>query len=110
MYYAVMTQQRDEFGQFKAKAEVPREVRSIRLTNQAWENLGRVAKREEITKADLLEKLFSSDKEVENQKVIDKEKIKILITEILEDPIVTRNGKDKGAVKRGLEALLKKLP
>lgn len=32
-----------------------------------------------------------------------------MIQEVLADPAITRNGKDKGAVKRALEALLQKL-
>lgn len=32
-----------------------------------------------------------------------------MIQEVLADPAVTRNGKDRGAVKRGLDALLQKL-
>lgn len=32
-----------------------------------------------------------------------------MIQEVLADPAVTRNGKDRGAVKRALEALLQKL-
>ncbi len=38
-----------------------------------------------------------------------KEEIQKFINKILEDSLVTRNGKDRGAVRRGLEALIKLL-
>jgi hypothetical protein len=32
-----------------------------------------------------------------------------IVQEILNDPLVTRNGKDRGAAKRALEAIMKRL-
>lgn len=50
-----MTQGRNQKGQFSSKGEEFREVRSLRLTNSAWEKLGKMAEERGITRADLIE-------------------------------------------------------
>lgn len=35
--------------------------------------------------------------------------LELIVQEVLSDPTVTRNGKDKGAIRRGLEAVMRRL-
>lgn len=110
-----MTQDRTEEGKFAPKSEEPRYVRSIRLTNKTWEKIGYAADKRRITRADLVEQMAEDgvfDQEPEaTQLSCDNAvaKVENAIEEILNDPTVTRSGKDKGAVKRGLLALLSRL-
>ena len=97
---------RDEYGQFSQKSDEPREVRSLRLTNSTWEKLGKIAKEAGVTRADIIESIFKTDTLEQKFSEI---KIQNLIEEILIDPEVTRKGKDKSAIRRGLETLLRKL-
>lgn len=48
-------QSRNESGKFAAKSNENRQVRSIRLTDSAWDKLGQLALERGITRADLLE-------------------------------------------------------
>lgn len=48
-------QSRNESGKFAAKSNENRQVRSIRLTDPAWDKLGQLASERGITRADLLE-------------------------------------------------------
>ncbi len=109
-----MIQDRTEGGKFAPKSDEPRDVRSIRLTNTTWEKIGYAADKRRITRADLVEQMaedgiFDQEPEVglsRNQLISE---VESLVEEILKDGTVTRNGKDRGAVKRGLEALLKRM-
>jgi predicted DNA-binding ribbon-helix-helix protein len=56
-----MEQGRNQVGQFSAKGEGRREVRSIRLTNSTWEKLGDIADERSITRADLIEEIMSGE-------------------------------------------------
>ena len=109
----VVEQGRSESGKFAQKSDEPRRVRSIRLTDSTWEVLGAIATHRGITRADLLEELVEQGIISSAQQPIKLEKknmeMEQLIEQVLADPLVTRNGKDKGAVKRGLEAFLKLL-
>lgn len=100
-------QGRGEAGKFAAKSEELREVRSLRLTDTTWERLGDAAKSRCITRADLVEQLVESG--VLNQEPtssgVSLQQVEEAIAHILNDPIVTRNGKDRGSVRRALEAL-----
>jgi hypothetical protein len=109
-----MTEQgRTKGGKFAQKSEELRYVRSLRLTDSTWKTLGMVAIQRGITRADLLEELVEQGIISSTQKSIKPEKkaveLEQLVNQVLADPSVTRNGKDRGAVKRGLEALLKLL-
>jgi hypothetical protein len=110
---------RGELGQFVQKSNEPRLVRSIRLTDLTWEAIGNAAGAQNITRADLLEQLaeqgvFSAGKSNKLSrskiKTIDKSDLEAIIATILEDPSLTRNGKDKGAARRVLQGLLSRLP
>jgi hypothetical protein len=110
-----MTQDRTEQGKFAPKSEEPRHVRSIRLTDKAWKKMGFAAEKRRITRADLIEQMVEDgvfDDGLGNSELpqnIFLNEIEAAIEKILSDPTVTRGGKDKGAVKRGLQALLKQL-
>jgi predicted DNA-binding ribbon-helix-helix protein len=107
-----MIQDRTEGGKFAPKSEDYRHVRSVRLTDVTWEKLGFAAEKRRITRADLIEQMV--DDGVFDAEAIDdrSEKTNLLskmndaIREILEDPSVTRGGKDRGAARRALEALV----
>jgi hypothetical protein len=104
-------QGRTEGGKFAPKSDEHRQVRSIRLTNSTWEVLGAIAQERSITRADLLEQLVEEGVISSGQQPISsrEEGIEHLVEQVLADSSVTRNGRDRGAVKRGLEALLKLL-
>jgi predicted DNA-binding ribbon-helix-helix protein len=107
-----MTQDRTEQGKFAPKSEEYRQVRSIRLTDTTWEKIGFAAEKRRITRADLIEQMAEDgvfDNEIEDTSLPrdnSMAQIESIVEKILVDPTVTRNGKDRGAVKRGLQALL----
>lgn len=99
-------------GKFELKGDAPRHVRSIRLTDATWENLGEVAAKDGITRADLLEKMtdFQPSKPAETTPgTITTDELHNAIAAVMSDPAVTRNGKDRGAVKRTMAALIERL-
>lgn len=49
---------RNTSGKFTQKSDEARKVRSIRLTDGAWDELGRMAGEQDITRADLIEQLI----------------------------------------------------
>jgi len=106
-------QGRTEGGKFALKSNEHRQVRSIRLTDSTWEALGVIATQRGITRADLLEELVKAGVISSTQPTATSghtaPEIEQLIEQVLADPAVTRGGKDKGAVRRGLEALKKLL-
>ena len=110
-----MIQDRTEGGKFAPKSNEPRHVRTIRLTDTTWEKMGYVADKRRITRADLVEQMAEdglfNDEPTDAQLLcaISLNKIEAAIEEILSDAAVTRGGKDKGAVKRGLQALRNRL-
>jgi predicted DNA-binding ribbon-helix-helix protein len=57
----MLKQERRDDGKFAAKSAEIRQVRSIRLTDKAWENLGKLANLRSITRADLIEELTEND-------------------------------------------------
>jgi predicted DNA-binding ribbon-helix-helix protein len=107
-----MTQDRTEGGQFASKSDDYRHVRSIRLTDKTWEKIGYVAKVQQITKADLIEQMAQDgafDQQVSTTNALSSARLVAAIEAVLGNPDVTRKGKDRGAVKRALEALLSAL-
>ena len=104
-------QGRGEAGRFASKSPEYREVRSLRLTDKTWEKLGAAASSRCITRADLIEQLVESgalDEQPATSRM-NLQQVEEAITQILNDPEVTRHGKDRGSVRRALEALLKQL-
>lgn len=112
-------QGRNETGKFTAKSEGFRKVRSIRLTDATWDELGKLSDQRCITRADLIEELTQSGELAKalSSEIIDSsdilhittDRVRNEISSLLNDPVVTRNGKDKGSVKRALQALLHRL-
>ena len=105
-------QERGERGKFAPKSNEPREVRSLRLTDTTWQKLGTTADSRCITRSDLIEELVESgvlDQQPATSGGISLQQVEAAIAQILIDPVVTRHGKDRGSVKRALEALLKQL-
>ncbi len=98
------TQSRGERGRFAPKSDENREVRSLRLTDTTWEKLGELAASRSITRSDLIEEWVQAGG-VEQPIAPHLDQIDQAIAHILEDPAVTRNGKDRGSARRALEAL-----
>lgn len=68
-----MSQARDKKGHFANKGQEKREVRSIRLTDSAWEKLGKMAGDRGITRADLIEEIAADeqlDHSADNKEVV----------------------------------------
>lgn len=101
-----------DIGGFQMKGDEPRQVRSLRLTDNTWTWLGSVADELGITRADLIEQLASEGQlgtdpdDVREQVLIE---IEALVDELLADEDVTRGGKDHEGIHRALAALLKRL-
>lgn len=55
------SQSRSEAGRFLPKSEENRQVRSIRLTDAVWDELGQIASEQKLTRADFLENLVNKD-------------------------------------------------
>lgn len=60
-------QSRNQSGKFVAKSNENRQVRSIRLTDSAWDKLGQLARERGITRADLLEEWMIDDLPIHSQ-------------------------------------------
>ena len=90
-------QGRNKRGQFDRKSESDRKVRSIRVTDEAWEKFGEMASRQSITRADLLEQV------VNNQASLSGDQIKIL-----EDALRLKANAG-GAIKRKIREYLETL-
>ena len=104
-----MSQDRTESGQFAPKSNDYRHVRSIRLTDETWEKIGYAAEVKQVTRADLIEHMAEDgvfDQPAVRANAPDSSQLIAAIESVMSNPDVTRKGKDKGAVKRALEALL----
>ena len=96
-------QKRSVAGKFASKSDESREVHSLRCTNTTWQKLGELAESQGITRADLIEQWTTAlGKSASNSGL---NQVDEGITHVLNDPTVTRNGKDRGSVRRALEAL-----
>ena len=103
----MVKQGRSEAGQFAAKSDAHRQVRSIRLTDATWQQLGEVAEARNLTRADLIEQITESGALAQVIPIIGLSlgQVDDAIAQILNDPALTRNGKDRGSLRRALEAL-----
>jgi hypothetical protein len=99
---------RGKNGRFVAKSNENREVRSLRLTDKAWKALGIIAESQSITRADLIENLIVQEQLSEHNRVSLKQ-IEEAITQLLDDPQITRDDTDKRSIRCALETLLKLL-
>jgi len=57
----MIKQGRNESGKFASKSDEMRQVRSIRLTDAAWDSLGKLADKRSITRADLIEEWMGGE-------------------------------------------------
>lgn len=96
-------QARSKVGQFAAKSDESREVRSLRCTDATWQKLGDLAESQGVTRADLIEHWATALEQPPSAASLDQ--VDEGIAHLLNDPTVTRNGKDRGSVRRALEAL-----
>ena len=55
-----MKRARDEHGLFRQKSKTPRLTKTIRTTNENWEQFGNLAESQDMTRADLLENWVST--------------------------------------------------
>lgn len=105
----IMEQDRGDRGKFAAKGDSIRVVRSIRLTDQAWEVLGDKADEQDMSRADYLEALVSGDvkwdgEDFEPELDFDLKEV----TEILMDALPLKSnagGKIKIAIKEALRLM-----
>jgi hypothetical protein len=103
-------------GKFKQKGDQPRKVRSLRLTDQCWEQLGQIAESQLSTRADLIEDIVKNklivnsvpELKEDNQGNI-KEIISGLIETLYRSNELEINSKVKACTKRAFEKLLKYL-
>lgn len=103
----MVKQERSEAGRFAAKSDEPRSVRTMRLTDIVWVKLGEMADSRGITRADLIEQIV--EQEILKQASVGKltvQQVSIAVEQVLNDSTVTRNGKDRGSIRRALQALL----
>jgi len=104
---------RNNLGRFQKKGLEAREVRSIRATDSYWEQMGEIAEKKDITRADLLEQMLD-EIEKEEYPIIEQinKTIEDKIKEIIEG--LGRGGanqldipsKEKAIARRTLEAIL----
>ena len=102
-----MEQGRNEVGQFSSKGEERREVRSIRLTDSAWEKLGNIANERGITRADLIEDMMCSKGRGDGASIQSREKQVNLsqITDILKSALYLKANAG-GAIKEKIRKVL----
>ena len=55
-------QSRNQKGQFQNKSEAQRKIRSIRATDNVWQEFGEIAKQQGVTRADLLEEIIKNNR------------------------------------------------
>lgn len=117
----MVKQGRGQSGKFAPKSDEPRSVRTMRLTDTAWAKLGEIADSRGITRADLIEEwsrqgtlqqtsqltIFdTSPVEPSSEKGERLKQVELKVTQVLNDPVITRNGKDRGSIKRAMQALI----
>jgi hypothetical protein len=93
-------------GKFEPKGDEPRKTRGLTLTDTAWENLNTTAKQLGVSKSDLVEQSALEGRWNPDYREEMLDEIRGLIEEMLEDQKLTRNGKDRGVVRRTLEKLI----
>lgn len=96
------TRPRNDSGQFEAKSDEPRRVRSIRLTDSTWDNLGKLADERSITRADLVEGWMSQNY------VLPGNQVNSEVIELLEEAL-TLKANAGGAIKQKIREVLELL-
>lgn len=91
-------------GKFVPKGDVSRTLRSMRLSEAAWEGLRQLANAEGVSRTDVVEYFALGGQGQPQQATIDTATIERVLT----DPSVVRP-KDRAAVRRGVMAVLREL-
>ncbi len=103
-------------GKFKQKGDQPRKVRSLRLTDQCWEQLGEISETQSLTRADLIEEIVKNksivrylleEEEDDNRTLM--ELLPVIIEGLYESNELNITSKDKAASKRAFQKLLEYL-
>ena len=94
-----MVQGRDWKGQFTNKSDSNRKVRSIRVTDEVWDEFGEMAVKQGITRADLLEEIVDS-----NSVILGSKEVKKMLEEALK--LKANAG---GAIKKKIRDVLQVL-
>lgn len=102
-------QPRGERGTFIPKNDEVRQVRSVRLTDHAFEVWGQTADDRGVSRADLLELMTRDGYMRDYNFPADEGRLKDILEELVNDPGITRQGRDRGTAKRFAEALLRRL-
>lgn len=92
-------QGRDQKGRFDSKTKNGRKVRSMRVGDEAWEKLGKMASEQGITRADLIEKIAINDGVIHG---------KVIKIEILQEALKLKANAG-GAIKKKIREFLKLL-
>ncbi len=92
-------QGRDKKGRFGSKTKDGRKVRSMRVGNEAWKRLGKMASEQGITRADLIEKFAMSSGVIHGE---------VMNIEILQEALKLKANAG-GAIKKKIREFLKLL-
>lgn len=92
-----MTRIRGKAGKYIQQSDQPRLVRSLRLTNDVWSILGNLADDENITKADLIERIALNSHVLHDNLIKENEQLKQKITD-LENQIISLNAQQESCV------------
>ena len=106
-----MENERDHYGRFAIKGNQYRKVRSIRLTNFAWDALEDRASEQDMTKADYIEALVNGDVQWEAEDDKPEPELDFDLDEVIE--ILTEaltlksnaGGKIKTEIRKALELM-----
>ena len=111
-----MKRKRDIQGKFTLKNDDYRRVRSLRLTDSTWKELGIASECLGITRADLLEDLLEQNPEIWNylpkfeklspEKTINSDKLAILAEKVLKELRLGRQSHDYKVVQKALKRLI----
>lgn len=92
-------QKHNERGQFVAKSDQERQVRSIRATDTVWDTFGKMADKASITRADLLEQWVTHGGAIQASAAV----------AVLEEAL-TLKANTGGAIKAKIRTALEMLP
>ncbi len=95
-------------GRFIPKGDSPRSLRSMRLTDAAWEGLRQIAEADSLSRTDVIERFALGGLSLPEQPSIDPATIEPTIERVLADPSVVRP-RDRAAVRRGAQSVFREL-
>ena len=111
-----MKRKRDIQGKFTLKNQDYRQVRSLRLTDSTWKELGIASECLGITRADLLENLVQQNKEIfgdlgrieqlNSQKSFNKDELNFLAQKVLQELRLGKQASSYKLVQKSLRRLI----